>query len=199
MIEWSVAARAIPGEDVSGDAHVVKATARGALLAVIDGLGHGFHAAVAARKASESIERWAEEPLQRQVARCHEALAATRGVVLGIASVDAVAGRMEWIGVGNVEGSLVRRSPPNESMVSRAGVVGIRLPTLHVTTHAIAPGDTLAMATDGIRADFGKEVSTIATTEGIAQGILKAYGKDTDDALVLVARYLGAGNADRRE
>ncbi len=199
MIEWSVAARAIPGESVSGDDHVVERTARGAIVAVIDGLGHGFHAAVAARKARESIGRWTEEPLRQQVARCHEALASTRGVVLGIASFDAVAGSLEWVGVGNVEGALVRRTPPNESMVSRAGVVGLRLPTLHVTTHTIAPGDTLAMATDGVRADFGAAVSSIATTEALARGILAEYGRGTDDALVLVARYLGAGHADRRE
>ena len=40
-IEWSVASRALPGQSVSGDLHVVVPTADGALIGVIDGLGHG--------------------------------------------------------------------------------------------------------------------------------------------------------------
>jgi len=56
-IEWSVASRARPGEAVSGDLHVVVPTRDGALLGVIDGLGHGEEATAAARMAAIVLEQ----------------------------------------------------------------------------------------------------------------------------------------------
>ena len=45
FLEWGVAAQALPGEAISGDRHVMQAFPSGALVAVIDGLGHGEEAA----------------------------------------------------------------------------------------------------------------------------------------------------------
>src|SRR4051812_16934568 len=50
-LEWAVAGRALSGQLESGDAGLVVALARGTLLAVIDGLGHGSEAAAAAGSA----------------------------------------------------------------------------------------------------------------------------------------------------
>jgi hypothetical protein len=47
------------------------------------------------------------------------------------------------------------------------------------------------LASDGIRNDFGSEVPLEWEPQAIADWLLSRYGKTTDDALVLVARYLG--------
>src|SRR5437868_5964588 len=57
-IEWSVAARALPGQTVSGDQFLVKASNRGVLVGVIDGLGHGSEATRAAAAAVTIIDRY---------------------------------------------------------------------------------------------------------------------------------------------
>jgi hypothetical protein len=55
----------------------------------------------------------------------------------------------------------------------------------------VGAGDTLVFATDGIGTGFLADVSARDDPQGIADQILARYGKGTDDALVLVARYLG--------
>jgi len=49
VIEWGLAARALPGQAVSGDLHLVQSVGDDVLLAVADGLGHGEAAEAAAR------------------------------------------------------------------------------------------------------------------------------------------------------
>jgi len=57
----------------------------------------------------------------------------------------------------------------------------------------VAPGDLLIFATDGIREGFAEGLPTDATPQQLADQILARSGKGTDDALVVVARYAGAG------
>src|SRR2546427_6154648 len=51
IVEWGVASQTLAGEVESGDKHVVRIFPHGALLAAIDGLGHGEEAAAAANMA----------------------------------------------------------------------------------------------------------------------------------------------------
>jgi hypothetical protein len=51
-VDYGVAARPLRGELESGDLHVVIPRPRGAIVAVADGLGHGYEAALAAKVAS---------------------------------------------------------------------------------------------------------------------------------------------------
>jgi phosphoserine phosphatase RsbX len=55
----------------------------------------------------------------------------------------------------------------------------------------VGAGDTLVFATDGISGDFLADVSAREEPQRLADQILARHGKGTDDALVLVARYLG--------
>src|SRR5215472_796354 len=62
VFAWGVATRALPGQTVSGDLHLVKEFRDGALLAVVDGIGHGAEATAAAGLAVRILEAHAEEP-----------------------------------------------------------------------------------------------------------------------------------------
>ncbi|HEY1633585.1 MAG TPA: hypothetical protein VGF64_02425, partial [Acidimicrobiales bacterium] len=64
MLEWAVAARPFPGESVSGDQSVVRVSETEALLAVIDGLGHGPEAATAAEHAVDVLRENPAEPVE---------------------------------------------------------------------------------------------------------------------------------------
>ncbi len=195
MVEWGVASRPIAGEAVSGDLHLVKPMKHGVLLAAIDGVGHGAEATAAARLAAGVLEKHSHESVISLVKRCHDALARTRGVVMTLGSLNALDDTLTWLGVGNVEGLLLRADSragqPSEHVLLRSGLVGYQLPALQASVLPLAPGDLLLLATDGIRDDFMLETPSTAAPTDLAECILRRHFKGTDDALVLVARYLG--------
>jgi serine phosphatase RsbU (regulator of sigma subunit) len=193
-VDWAVAAHALPGQAESGDLHVVETFEDGALLGVVDGLGHGPEAAVAARRAVAVLEARAEGPLPARFESCHDALRRTRGVVMSLASIDAPAARMTWAGIGNIDGTLVRANPGerpgSESLMLFGGVLGHQLPKVRPSELDIEPGDLLVLATDGISSGFRSALDPSVPPQEIADRVLAAHAKGTDDALVLVARLL---------
>lgn len=192
-VEWGQAARALSGP--SGDLAIVRPFDDGALVAVVDGLGHGAEAAEAARLAGEQLERYARESPIALLRRCHEALRGTRGAVMSLASFNTRDDTMTWVGVGNVEGVLSRAQPvqgaTRETVLLRGGVVGYDLPPLQAFVVAVAPGDTLVFATDGVRPEFTGGLRPSIPPARQAEELMARYGKVTDDALILVVRYLG--------
>jgi phosphoserine phosphatase RsbX len=194
VIEWGVATLARAGEAQCGDRHVVKPFPNGVLVAVIDGLGHGDEAADAAKIAVTVLETYSDESVDSLLRRCHMELKNTRGVVVSVASFSAPESMMTWLGVGNIEGRLRRADPRSyprqQSLVLRGGVVGVQLPTLYASVVSVAPGDTLSFATDGVRSDFDEGLTVNEPPQRSAERILGQYAKHTDDALVVVARYV---------
>lgn len=195
MVEYGVAKFVLPGQGESGDHHLVCCNRNGILVAAIDGIGHGEEAANAAKAAVALLRRSADEPIISLVERCHDKLRATRGAVLSLACVDSEHGMMTWLGVGNVQGVLMRADARNgntqESLLLRAGVVGSQLPALQAAVLPIMRGDTLFFATDGVRSDFSVTLSAKENPQWAADRILEQYRSGNDDALVLVARLTG--------
>jgi len=137
MVEYGVAKLALPGHEQSGDHHVVRCNRNGVLIAAIDGIGHGEEAADAARIAASILNASVDEPIISLVEQCHEQLRPTRGVVLSVASIDPAHGMMTWIGVGNVQGVLMRADTkngnPQETLLSACG--SCRIPIAAPASH----------------------------------------------------------------
>jgi negative regulator of sigma-B (phosphoserine phosphatase) len=195
-LEWGWAGAALDGGGASGDRHVVTFFPEGALVAVIDGLGHGPEASEVARLAADILLAEPTLPIKELIARCHEGLRGTRGAVMSLAALDTRASTIDWFGVGNVEGLLFQTNPAGrrsyQAIRARGGVLGYRLPPTPVATLPILAGDTLVLTSDGIRDGFSSELPLTWAPQAIADWLLQRYGLDTDDALALVARYLGA-------
>ena len=195
LIETGVASAMREGQTQSGDRHVVKSFIDGVLVAVVDGLGHGHEAAAAAKTAITILESHAGEPLISLLRRSHETLRFTRGVVMSVACFSAPEGSMTWLGVGNVEGVLLRANPKasrhGESLLLLGGVVGSKLPLLHAFTVPVARDDTLIFTTDGIESGFTENLTLSDPPQKTAEKIIAMHSKKTDDALVLVARFVG--------
>jgi negative regulator of sigma-B (phosphoserine phosphatase) len=195
VLEWGVAAMTLTGQGESGDRYVVSLLPDGVLVAVMDGLGHGDDAAAAARVAAATLEHDAEESVIALARRCHDNLRATRGVVMSLAAFNRRDETMTWMGVGNVEGTLIHADravkPQSEVLLLRGGVIGRQLPSLQASIVGVLPGDTLILHTDGIRAPALSDMSAGDVPQRMASRILEKYAKGTDDALVLVGRYNG--------
>jgi negative regulator of sigma-B (phosphoserine phosphatase) len=199
FVEYGVALRQFSGQEESGDGYLVESHPDGILVAVVDGLGHGPQAADVAKVAIAALEGHADKSVDFLFKHCHRELAGTRGVVMSLASFSLCDKAMTWVGVGNVTGLLLRADSqaerPRETLLPRGGVLGYRLPSLHPVVVFVAPGDVLIFATDGLRSGFTKDVPLKDAPQQIAEYILEHYGRGTDDALVLVARYVGDGGA----
>ena len=195
LVEWASAALTKPGHSDSGDLYLVKAVPQGVLAAVIDGIGHGSEAAWVADQARGVVEEYAEEPVVALIQRCHQKLYGSRGVVMSVASIDGESRQLTWVGVGNVQGVVVRHklggTAVENGLLLRAGVVGVRLPALEAAVLPIDRGDTVVFATDGVKLGFDRGLASSLPPQSAAEQILAEYGDSSDDALVLVGRYLG--------
>ncbi|HEX8852943.1 MAG TPA: ATP-binding protein [Pyrinomonadaceae bacterium] len=185
---WS---RPRPGEDVNGDAYCVIRHRGQTLFAVIDGLGHGRGAHEAASVALDSLGQWRGEPLDLMLHAAHDALRATRGAVIGAVVIDREKEALYYAGVGNVEARVFGSAEPTRAIPSN-GTLGARLPsTLRVWPHRWTPGATVVIASDGLSAtwDIGAYPGLLRKSPQLIAGVLlRDFGRDTDDATVLVVK-----------
>jgi phosphoserine phosphatase RsbX len=197
-VEWAVASQPMPGETECGDRSVaVEHDGQLALFGVIDGLGHGEAAAVAAKRAAETLGRSPGDRLDVLLDRCHRELASTRGAAVTLAQLELRADVLRWVGVGNVTATLAARSPNGTESRSSArllgGIVGYHLPDLpQPEPISIRSGNLLIIASDGIAEDHAATIDFAASATATAERILNRYRRGTDDALVLVARHRGS-------
>jgi negative regulator of sigma-B (phosphoserine phosphatase) len=194
-VEWSVASKALPGQVVSGDLHLVSTWKHGVLIAVVDGLGHGDEATLAARTAINVLAEHPGETVVALAQRCHRALQQTRGVVMTLVAIDPENETADMLGIGNVETVLVRGDPAakprRESVLLRGGVVGYQLPQLHSSVVPLGRGDIIVFATDGVREDFGDQLETSEPVAQMVDRVMAQKFRGTDDGLVLACKYLG--------
>jgi phosphoserine phosphatase RsbX len=194
LLDWSAAILAIEGETVSGDMYLIRPFPNGVLVAAVDGLGHGPEAAASSQVAISLLEANADQPIVLLVRRCHEALRGMRGVVMSLAAFNKLDNTMTWLGIGNVEGRLLRAAQvvgaARDSLLLRGGTVGHNLPALIAVTVPVDPGDTLIFASDGIRPDFAQNLDVNTPPQQLVNEIISRSAKNTDDSLVVVARYL---------
>jgi negative regulator of sigma-B (phosphoserine phosphatase) len=181
----------MPGETRSGDRCVIAVADGTALIAVIDGLGHGEEAASAADAAAVVLEASPHESLRTLFDRCHAKLRETRGAAMTVARFESSGRTLDWLGTGNIKTVLLRRSASGFTcmdLLTYSGVVGAQLPKHPASKIQVMPGDVLILATDGVDRKFIDSIRYDEAPQTQAERLLAAYRSPTDDALVLVAR-----------
>jgi anti-sigma regulatory factor (Ser/Thr protein kinase) len=185
---WS---RPRAGEDVNGDGYCIRRHRGQTLFAVIDGLGHGRGAHEATSVALDSLGQWQGEPLAETIHAAHDALRATRGAVIGAIVLDRENETFHYVGVGNVEARVFGSDEPARPIPNN-GTLGVRLPSnLRVWPHRWTPGATIVLASDGLSAtwDIGAYPGLLRKTPQLIAGVLlRDFGRDTDDATVMVVK-----------
>jgi serine phosphatase RsbU (regulator of sigma subunit) len=188
-VSWGAVVRPKLGQSVSGDAYVVERFgASGLHVAVIDGLGGGAEAARAADGAVRVIRDGPHHDPADLLRRSHSALHGTRGAVMALLTFNLTARSVSYIGVGNI-GAQVYSAIPIKP-ISKNGIVGYRLPHLLKLAYNYNSGDTFVLYSDGVSSRFGVDnaVDLGLEPQQMAETILHRYGKDSDDATVVVVR-----------
>jgi serine/threonine protein phosphatase PrpC len=186
---WGAAIRPKTGQSVSGDAYVILPFLDNHLLAaVIDGLGGGEAAAEAAQRAVSVLERQPTLELTELMNQADRALAGSRGAVMALLRLNDRDRSAEFVGVGNI-GVQVYSDLPIKP-ISKNGIVGYRLPQLLRMTYTYNSGDIFVLYSDGISSRFTTErpPDLHQSPQQIADEILQRFGKDNDDATVVVIR-----------
>ena len=188
--EIGVASRPKPGFDQNGDDFVVKHWAGNTLVGVIDGLGHGEPAHVAAVAARNFVESHCDQPLDALFRGTAFACQGTRGCVMALAQFDWERGKITFASVGNIEARVIGGSIPVSFMLRR-GIVGLNTPAAHVGVYTWEPENMLVLYSDGVTThwnwrDFPQLAGKPASV--VAQGMLRALAKLTDDATILIVK-----------
>ena len=194
-VDWAVGATAHPGEHVLGDAYLVHEFPGGTLLAVVDGVGHGVHAAAVAKIAISILAANAASSVAALISQCHARLRGTRGATMTVASFDLSRKELSWAGVGDVAATLLRLEPSGRGrevhLLVRGGLIGTVLPTLQIQVTPVVDGDVVILATDGVGPGFQSAFHPTREPREIAHRVIDGFGRGNDDALVLVGRFCG--------
>ncbi|HEV7509306.1 MAG TPA: SpoIIE family protein phosphatase [Thermoanaerobaculia bacterium] len=178
--------RPYKGLSICGDSFVIEEREGTMLVAVIDGLGHGYESSVAAERASEVIRDLADKSVEAILRRCHEELRITRGAAIGVLKVDAE-GAGEFCGIGNIEVQSLNGQAP--SIFCLAGIVGHNLRSFKVMSVTMKPGDIYCLMSDGISTRGNLKSCLPGPPETVARRIVEHWGREHDDATALVVGF----------
>ena len=187
--EIGVASRPHPLMPVNGDSFVVRQWGQKALVAVIDGLGHGPYAHHAAEKARQYVESHFDAPLSSIFLGVSRACLATRGVVMAAALFDGAREKFSFASLGNVETRIFQSSDGHKLPVAR-GILGYtnKLPT--VNQYPWDRHSVFVMHSDGLLDHWHWEDFAFANEPPslIAQRLLSTLARKEDDATVIVVK-----------
>lgn len=190
--EVAILGRPIQGESLSGDDAAFFRRGDLVYLAIADGLGHGAGAREASRAAIDVVRR----PFSSHhevFSRTHEALAHTRGAVMTVVEIDEAAHVVMQTAVGNVSAMVVGKDGVR-TFVAPSLVLGPQRDVLRGRTrterHELSSAhDLVLLFSDGLttktRLDVRDQVVR-AHPLRIAHHLLQTFGRDSDDATVVV-------------
>jgi anti-sigma regulatory factor (Ser/Thr protein kinase) len=180
----------VNGEIECGDSWAAALYLEQPKLMVVDGLGHGPMAAIAAREAcrifGENIERAPVDILQL----AHAALRGTRGAAMAIAQLDLTGRKVHYAGIGNISGVVIGEDT-TRSMVSNYGTIGHQASNFREFVYPWPEGSLLLMFSDGLTSGWRTDrypnlLDRDPTT--IASIFYRDFRRVRDDITVLIAK-----------
>lgn len=183
--------RPCPGERRSGDAAVVRELDGNRLLAaIVDVTGHGFAASRTADRVAAYLDTCRPAGVATLMQRLDELLKGSEGAAVGLAVIDKESGRLEYAGVGN---TVLRRLGGDDTrLVSRDGMVGVRMREPRCQAIDLKDRDLVLMYTDGVGERLGldrHDGSRHLPTARLAEALIREFAKPYDDAGCIVIRY----------
>jgi anti-sigma regulatory factor (Ser/Thr protein kinase) len=183
---------AAPGETESGDDWAFFADDRRAVMMVVDGLGHGPHAAKAAHEAVRVFEANHSQSAERILQLTHAALLPTRGAAVAVAEVDLAARQLQYAALGNISAAIVWAGG-SRNMIGQNGTAGGEFRRIRPITYPWTSGGAIVMHSDGLASHLNLQAypGLIGRHPSLVAGVLyRDFTRGRDDATVVVAREL---------
>ncbi len=188
--EYGLTAKALQG-DYCGDTGLVLENKGIMLCAIIDAMGHGPNAAIAAVTAQNYIEANSEAPLTEILQGMHEVLKSTQGAVACLCRIDLKSGQLTMAGIGNIT-CRIFRGLDSERLLSREGILGYMVSSPREHSYRLDNADLLLMHSDGVREHFELfEYPGLlkGNAASVAARVVDTLGKNNDDASCLAVRF----------
>ncbi|MEW2516666.1 PP2C family protein-serine/threonine phosphatase [Actinacidiphila alni] len=197
--------------EIGGDFYEAVNTPAGLLLAVGDVVGHSLQAAVVMGELRHALRAFASEGhpphvlLERldHLMRLHQpGWTATVCIVL----VAPGGGAVEVANAGHLPPLLMPPGKRGTYVREHGPLLGLGLPQPPASTHAVVPGSTIVLVTDGLIETRDKDIvarmedlATVAADlaaepEILCDGLVRAFGEQqADDMIVFVTKLNGTG------
>src|SRR5262245_2630464 len=107
----------VQGETHSGDGWAAWSAGELTSILVVDGLGHGTEAAVAADTAIATFRRHAERSAADVITLVHQALRSTRGAAVALAELDQRNHTLRYCGLGNISSTVIAADGREQRLV----------------------------------------------------------------------------------
>lgn len=180
----------LQGEQECGDSWAVDISDARMTVLLVDGLGHGPGAAIAARAAMAVFRDVSGDKPESILTAMHAALRHTRGAALSVSVVDHASGSVHFCGVGNVDGRVVNVDA-SKHMAPQNGIVGHTMPRPQCASVPWPADGRLVMHSDGITARWKADSypGLLARHPSLLAGVLfRDFARARDDATVVVLR-----------
>lgn len=180
----------IRGERVCGDGVFWVETEDRLAVTMVDGLGHGLHAAEAAEEAVNIFQKYAAEPPREILARMHDSLKKTRGAAGVVAEIRPLSGTLTFAGVGNISAVVISKAL-SRNLISHNGTLGHVISRIQEFKVEWPRDAILIMHSDGLqtRWDLTQYPGLMARNPALIAGILfRDFRRERDDAGVVVVK-----------
>jgi anti-sigma regulatory factor (Ser/Thr protein kinase) len=178
------------GETRCGDGWGCELLADRCILVLVDGLGHGTGAAVAAELAIASVRQHRAKAPAAMVQYAHDALRATRGAALAVAEIDFTQQSLRYCGIGNISASIITGDNLRH-LVSYNGTAGHEARKIVEFTYPWSPNALLIMHSDGLMTRWNLQAypGLLQRHPSLIAGILyRDFVRGRDDVTVLAAK-----------
>ncbi|GAA0896811.1 ATP-binding protein [Virgisporangium ochraceum] len=152
-------------------------------LAVVDGLGHGMKASLAADAALAEFGTDLEQFVPRANARMRD----TRGAAVTLCQIAD--GTLRYIAIGNVYGRVVTPEG-SRGLVTHGGTLGLHLepPRSRISALPFPAGASLVLWTDGLSSRVSPDPRLLTHDPAVVAAALhRDHTRNRDDATVVVA------------
>jgi hypothetical protein len=178
------------GERVCGDGWTVRHGVQGVSALLVDGLGHGTHAAEAAEAAITAFGRERYGDTSHALQAVHDGLRHTRGAAGAIIDVDRGKQTARFSGVGNISCAILHNGVARQT-VSNGGTLGHQARHFREYTYPWNDDASFIMHSDGLTSHWSLDgYHGLATRHPtvIAAVLYRDFTRHRDDVTVLVGR-----------
>jgi phosphoserine phosphatase RsbX len=189
-MSYGIALRGFQGGKYCGDQGSVWEGRERSLVCIVDGLGHGEGAEIAAKAAVKYVDENQDMPIDELFLGCDKAISHTRGVAMALALIDLTSRDLWYAAVGNTRAAI---SGMDELYLGcNSGIVGEGISRPTPELYEFTRKQSLYLWSDGMAdaLNFRKyRNARHPDLESLARQILDENGTiDEDDGSLIIFR-----------